>query len=93
MFQLVSRGRGRDVNGLGLQPLELLELEWPVVHRRRQAEAVLHQVLLARAIAFIHGAQLRDGHVRLVHHQQRLLRQVIDKGRQRLAGIASGQVA
>ena len=51
--------------------LPFLEAQRPVVQRRRQAEAEFHQGFLARTVALVHRADLRDGHVRFVHHQQR----------------------
>ena len=66
--------------------------ERPVVERRRQAEAVVDQVLLARAVAAVHAAELRDGHVALVDDHQRVRRQIVDQRRRRLAGAAAGQV-
>ena len=59
-------GRGRHEHDL-VHPLgELLEPQRPVVHRRRQPEAVLDQRVLARAVALELAVQLRDGDVRLV---------------------------
>ena len=51
----VLGGRGRDKNGLAHALLKLLQLQRPVVQRRRQAKAVLHQRGLARAVAVVHG--------------------------------------
>ena len=45
-FLIGSRGR-RDEDGLGRAGFPLLELQWPVVQRRGQAEAVFHQGFLA----------------------------------------------
>ena len=45
--KLEWRWRGRDVDGLRLDPLELVEAQRPVVQRGRQAEAVLDQRFLA----------------------------------------------
>ena len=60
---------------------------------RRQAEAVFHQRLLARAVALVHGAELRNGLVRFVDDQQRVPRQVVEQARRRLARRAAGQIA
>ena len=56
VLQLVGAGRGRDEDGLRRQALELVEAQRPVVERRRQAEAVFDQVLLAGAVATVHAA-------------------------------------
>jgi hypothetical protein len=84
---LVGRRRGRHEHRLGQQALELLELERPVVQRRRQAEAVLDQVLLARAVALVHRPHLADRHVGFVDEHQAVLGQVVDQGRRRIAGL------
>ena len=71
---LVVGGRGRDEDRLRHQLLELVEAQRPVVQRRRQAEAVVDQVLLARAVALVHAADLRNGDVALVDEHQRIAR-------------------
>ena len=73
--------------------LELLELERPVVERARQAEAVLDERLLARAVAAVHRADLRHRLVRLVEDEQEVLREVVDERRRRLARLAAREVA
>ena len=60
---------------------------------RRQAEAVLDQRLLARAVAAVHRADLRHRLVRLVDEQQEVLGEVVDQRRRRLARRAARQVA
>ena len=69
-LQLVRPGRRRDEDHLRRELLPLVEAQRPVVERRRQAEAVLDQRLLARAIAAVHRADLRDRLVTLVDDQQ-----------------------
>jgi hypothetical protein len=64
-----------------------------VVERRGQAEAVVHEHRLARAVAVEHAADLGDGHVALVDHDERIARQVVDERGRRLARSASRQVA
>ena len=59
--ELVGAGRGGDVDDLVDAVLELFELERAVVERRGQAEAVVDEVLLARAVAVPHAVELRDG--------------------------------
>ena len=50
-------------------------------------------VSLARAVAAVHAAELRDRDVALVDDQQRVLGQVVDQRRRRLARLAAGEVA
>jgi hypothetical protein len=70
----------------------LLEAQRPVVERARQAEAVRHQRLFARAIAFVHGPDLRDRDVALVEHHQVVAREVVEQRGRRLARLAVAQV-
>ncbi len=90
---LVGPRGGRDEDTLGRDALELVEAQRPVVERTREPETVLDQRLLARAIAAVHAAELGDGDVALVDDQQRVVRQVVEQGRRRLARRASREMA
>ena len=90
--QLVRPGRRGNVDDLIGAMLELLEIQRAVVERRGHAEAVVHERLLARAVAVIHAAQLRNGLVRFVDEQQIILRNVIEQRGRRFAGQAAGHV-
>ena len=81
---VVGRG-GRDIDGLQALRLELLEGQRPVVQGRGQAEAIVDQGLLARAVAAVHGADLGDGDVALVDEEQGILGKVVEQGGRRLA--------
>ena len=91
-LQLVGPRRRGDVEGLRDETGELREGERPVVEGRGQAEAVLDERLLARAVARVHAADLRRGHVRLVEDDQRVLREVVHQGRRVLSRLAPGEV-
>ncbi len=91
--QLVVARRGRDVSHLARQPFPFLEVERAVVERRGQAEAELDQGLLARAVATVHPAKLRDGDMALIDEHQKVAREVVEQCRRRLAGSAAGQMA
>ena len=54
-------------------------LQRPVVERGRQPEAVVDQGLLARAVAVVHAADLRDRLVRLVDEGQEVLGEVVEQ--------------
>ena len=69
--QLVRPGRRRDEDHLADALFPLLEVQRPVVERRRQPEAVVDQHFLARAIAVVHAADLRHRLVALVDDEQR----------------------
>ena len=85
--------RGRDVDAARRAALPLLELQRPVVERRGQPETELDQGFLARSVALVHRAELRNGDVRFVHHQQRVRRQIIVQARRRFPGHAAGEMA
>ena len=93
MRALVGTGGGGYEDGLGRHPLELVEAQGPVVERRGQAEAVLHQGLLAGAVSPVHAPELRDRHVTLVDDEQRVRRQVVEEAGRRLARPAPGEKA
>ena len=76
-----------------VRALELLELERAVVHRGRKAEAVVDEVLLARAVAVPHAVELRDGDVRLVDEEEVVAGEVVEQGGRGLAGETAGEVA
>src|SRR3989338_3957130 len=90
--QLVVARSGGDVDDLVRPPLKLLELERVVVERRGQAEAVVHQRLLARAVAVVHPPQLRDGLVGLVDEDQEVAGKIVEERRRGLAGGAARQM-
>ena len=79
LLHLPRAGRRRDEDGLGPHRVPFLELQRPVVQRRGQAEAIQHQVFLARAVALVHRAQLRNHHVALVQHQQKIVWKVVNE--------------
>ena len=90
---LVVGGRGGNKNGLAHHGLEFVEAQRTIVHGRRQTKTIVDQIFLARAIALVHAADLRHRDVTLVDHHQRILRQIIDQRRRRLAGFATAHVA
>ena len=90
---LVVARRRRHVDAAWRTQFPFLELQRPVVQRRRQPESELDQRLLARTVALVHGADLRNGHMRFVDHQQRVGRQVVEQARRRLPRGAAGEIA
>ena len=79
----------------GLRPhrVPFLEAQRPVVHAGGQAEAVFGQRRLAPVVAAIHAADLRDGDMALVDEDERVVGQIFEQGRRRLAGPAAGEIA
>ena len=87
VLQLVRAGRGGDEDHLVEVRLELLEGEGAVVQGRGEAEAVVHQGLLAGAVAGEHAPGLGHGHVQLVHEHEVVVREVVQ---QRPRGLPRG---
>ena len=72
---------------------ELVEAQRPVVERGRQPEAVLDERLLARAVALVHAADLRNGLVRLVDEDDEVGREEVEQRVRRRARRAAVEVA
>ncbi len=68
---------------------ELVEAQRPVVERRGQAEAEVDERLLARAVALVHAADLRDRLVRLVDEDDEVVREVVEQRERVRAGRAA----
>ena len=93
LFLNLELGRRRaDVNDLVRHLHELLEIQRPIIERARQAKAVFDQHRLARPVAFVHPADLRDRGVRLVDHEQEILREKIEQREWLRARRASGEM-
>ena len=91
--QLVGSGCGRDKDHLVDPAFPFLEVERPVVERRRQPEPIGHQHFFPRSIAVVHATNLRHRLVALVDNEERILGQVIEQRRRRLARRAPRQVS
>ena len=74
---LVLGGGGRDVDRLVEPLLELVELQGPVVEGAGQAEAVFDQALLPGPVPVVHGPDLGQGHVALVHEENEVVWEVV----------------
>src|SRR3546814_206207 len=88
---VVARGRG-EIDGLPDPLQELLPLQWPVVHRAGQPEAMVDQVALAGHVALVHPTDLRDRNVGLVDHEHEVLGEVVQQGVRGSAPLASVHV-
>ena len=77
--ELERPGSRGDEDELLDLPQELVEAERPVIERRRQAEAVVDEGLLTRAVTLVHAAELGDGLVRLVDEDDEVLSEVVDE--------------
>ena len=89
----VGARRGRHVDHLLDLALPLGKRQRSVVERRRQTEAVIDERDLPRPVAAVHAADLGHADVRLVDHDQGVLRQEIHQGVGLLAGPPAGEMA
>ena len=72
----VARSR-RDQHPIRRLRIPLVKLQRTVVLRHRQPKSMVHQSRLASMIAGIHRPNLRHRHMRLVHKQQKILREKV----------------
>ena len=93
VLALVVARRGRDIDGLMHPLLEFLEFQRTVIVRARQAEAVLDERILARTVAAVHGAHLRQRDVALVDKEQKILREIVQQRHRCAAGGAAADDA
>ncbi len=67
---------------------KLVKFQRAVIEGRGQAEAVFHKGFLARPVAAVHRAHLRQGDVAFVHEQQKVLREIVQQRHWRASGRA-----
>ena len=79
VLQLIGSRRRRDMYDLLDKPLPLLKAQGTIVQRTWQTEAVLHQRLLARAIAVVHAPHLRDGHMAFVDENHPFFGEIVQE--------------
>ncbi len=92
-LELVGAGGGRQEDHLAHLVGELVEGEGAVVEGRGQAEAVLHQGLLAGPVTLVLAVDLGDGHVALVDDGEEVRGEEVEQGVGRLARAAAVEVA
>ena len=80
---LILAGRGGDENALVDALFKLVKFQRAVIEGRGQAEAVFHKGFLARPVAAVHRAHLRQGDMALVHKQQKILREIVKQRHRR----------
>ena len=72
LLQLIVGRGGRYVDGLMEHVVELFKAQWAIVKRRRQAESILYEILLAGPVATVHGTDLRHADVTFVDNEQEI---------------------
>ena len=90
---LVLAGCGGNVYDLIYPLLEFLKLQRAVIERRRQPEAVFNERFLARTVAVVHGAHLRQRDVRFVDEHEKVLREIVEQRHRRAPDRAAGDDA
>ena len=89
-FPFIFPWCGRNINPL-MDPIrKLVKLQRPVIKSGGKAEAVFHQRLFPGPVAAIHGADLRQRHMALIHKEQKILREIIQQGHRRASRRAVG---
>ena len=91
--QLIRAGRCRDIRDLVGAAFKFFKSQRAIVHGRRKPVAIFDQALLAGAIAMPHAVELGNSYVRLIDEKQMILRKIIEQGRRRLAGQATGKMS
>src|SRR5438552_10586733 len=77
--QFVRTGSGGNVDDLVEAVFEFLEGERAIVERAGHAETVVDESLFAGTIAVVHGADLRDGLVRFVDEEEKIVGDVVEQ--------------
>src|SRR5580658_8145745 len=77
LSKFIRTGRRGNIDELVGAMLELFEGERTIIQGRRHAESVLHQRLLAGAVAVIHPMKLRHGLMRLVDEHEKVAWKII----------------
>ena len=93
LLQLPAAGRRRDEDGLRPHGVPFLEAQRAVVDAGGQAEAIFGEGGFAPIVAAEHAADLRHGDVALIDEDERIVGQIFEQGRRRLAGLAPGEIA
>ncbi len=88
-------GRGAHINRRALELLEFLKIKGPVIHGARQPKPEIDQHGFTRAVTRVHAADLRDRNMRLIDHEQKVLRKKIqqcERARTRRAGAQMARI-
>ena len=93
LFQFIVGRCRTHVNRQRSQRLELIKRQRTVIHRCRQTETIIHQILLTGIIASVHRPYLRDRHVALVNHQQKVFREIIEQTERPFTRLATVKIA
>ena len=83
MLRLIYvRGRGNEHHLVDMA-FKFFKVQRPVVQRRGQAEAVIHQCLLSGTVARVHAAYLRYRNMRLINDDKVIIFKEIQQRKRR----------
>ena len=92
LFQfIVSRSR-THINRTRRQGFKLIKRQRTVIHCGWQTETIIHQILLTGIIATIHGTDLWNRHMALIHHQQEVFREIIQQTERTLTSFPTIEI-
>ena len=90
--ELIFGRRRADIEDAWGEVIELLELQRSIVQRSGQAEAILHEARLTRAVTAVHRMDLWHGHVALVDDEEEVIREVVEEAEGALTRLATIEV-
>ena len=69
---------GAHIDDLVRHLHELIEIKRAIVERTGQTKSIFNQHRFARAVAFVHATDLRDGGMRFIDHGEKIVREKVD---------------
>ena len=93
MFFFKNCRCGRSENHLIDARFKFFKFQRPIVQRTWQTKTIFNQRRFPSLIASIHGPDLRNSHVRFIHHHQKIFGKIVNQGVRRFARLALRQKA
>ena len=87
---LVVRRGGGDIHRLAEPGLELIKFQGTVVEGAGEPEAVLHKALLPGPVPVVHGPDLGQRHMALIHKEDKVVGEIVHQGQRRGAHRPAG---
>ena len=78
-FHFVWSRRCRYVNNLIDTLYKFIELKWSIIECRWQTEPVFYKRFFTRTVTIVHSSNLRHRHMRLVHHDEEIIWEIINQ--------------
>ena len=93
MLFLVRPGSCGHEHHLVYFTFKLPKVQGTVVLRRRQSEAVIYERFLPCLVAVVHGSELGYRHMRFVHDDEKIIREIVDQRIRGIARFSTGQMS